>query len=130
MPNKSNLCLYLYMNAADRISYFNQLSDVYDHMIGGGIEGLVIDNEFTEKALDLLELRDVEIEEISRYCIDEHDAITRAFKSFEFKELKQPVSLLLFYYIEYYSNFIEANWPFSIRLFREFRLSIGLAGNY
>lgn len=118
------------MNQATRISYFTQLAEVYAHVAGGKSSVMEVDNDFTSKALALLDLKVVPITEISRFCIDEHDAVERAFKYFDIQELKQPVSLLLFYYIEYYSNFIEYNWPFSTKLFRDYKLALGLSDNY
>ncbi|MDO7888251.1 hypothetical protein [Hymenobacter cheonanensis] len=118
------------MNRTARVKYFTQLTDVYEHVAIKKAGEILIDDAFTESALELLDLKSIGIDEISQYCIDEHDAIVRAFQYFDSKEIRQPVSLLLFYYIEYYGNFIEMNWPFSNKLFRDYKLALGLSDNY
>jgi hypothetical protein len=118
------------MNSAEKSIYFSHLIDLYDHMADNDMRYDSIDNVFTNESLSLLDINDIPAKEITNYCIEQHDLIHRAFHKVNIPEIKQPASLLLFYYLEYYEDFIEFNWPFSVKLYREFKLALGLAGHH
>jgi hypothetical protein len=90
-----------------------------------------IDSDFTDSIFSLLHKLPIEIGDLEEYCIDNKFEIKNGILNNESLIFSHPAVLLVFYYADYYNDFLREEWMLSSSLLRKIKAAINLSsGNY
>lgn len=108
----------------------HELSQLYFDLGGSTIPANDEDLSFNSKTLDLLKAHPIEMDSLLRYTQTRKAIVSKAIRKSSIAGYRNPVIILLFYYVEYFDESMAYEWPFSDELFKEFRSYLGLAKSY
>lgn len=89
-----------------------------------------VDMKLSQNVLSLLKMKDVQESKIEEFLKNRHDII-ESIKSCKSSLCRQPIIILLAYWIENERYFLETNWDVDPKIFNSLKLSLGIStGKY
>jgi putative GTP pyrophosphokinase len=111
--------------------YLIQLTRLYNELLNRHADYKNIDSDFTESVFELLHKLPVSIEDLEEYCVDNENEIKNGVLNNQSLIFEHPAVLVVFYYADYYPDFLREEWMLTSGLLRKIKAAINLSsGNY
>lgn len=108
-------------------NYVNEITTLFSQNYKTDYRKDDLDVLLTDDIFELLEQRNVSIDELTEFTIKQNEYIKGAIKDNKTHIFSQPVILLIYYYIENNPTFIKKNWPLSLEALKEVYQGFGVS---
>ncbi|WP_303312684.1 GTP pyrophosphokinase family protein [Hymenobacter sp. BT730] len=107
-----------------------QVTALYNDLTGQFIDYKDADISIAEMVFSLVHLKPVSFSQIEQYVSQFRSHILHAIKNNDSLLVKEPIILILFYYIENYDTFVIQNWPLSQTVLENLVESLGISTSF
>lgn len=107
-------------------NYLNELITLYKKFVPG-FDETKIDFKLSDTMFELLQIEKIDVDKINSFTQKSEKEIKLAYSNLDSYITKQPVSLILLYFIINLSNQLKSNWTMSEGILKEFYNAMGIS---